>query len=221
MGPYSSHFHRKDLKVSGKSNCDGQNPRCSGRSSYRVRGGFPVSPHTRDVSEAAVAPHTGTNLRLPGGNCPLLYPPHAALQRQSKASTQRARPFHYLASQLLTTVLFLPGGHDSHAGTTEKFHEDAAKATAERAGEALGPQHSIPHPTATASPGSILHPLNLNLSPAGVTPEPLLRGSWEAPLDNSYLNPIENRSNPTNQLDLIFLKNCVLLSEQKRKRVVR
>lgn len=117
---------------------------------------LPVPPHTRDVSEAAAAPHTGTNLCLPGGNCPLLYPPHAALQRQSKTSKQRARPFHYLASQLLTTVLFLPGGHDSRVGTTEKFHEDAAKATAERAGEALGPRQPIPHPTAMASPGE--HP---------------------------------------------------------------
>lgn len=87
---------------------------------------------------------SGTNLCLPAGKCPLLHPPRTALQRQRKKSKQRARLFRYLTSELLTTVLFLPSGHDSRVGTTEKFHEDAAKATAERAGEVLGPR--APHP---------------------------------------------------------------------------
>ena len=51
-------------------------------------------------------------LCLSGGNCPLVphIPPCAALQWRwkRKKSKQRARLFHYLTSQLLTTVLLLP-----------------------------------------------------------------------------------------------------------------
>lgn len=97
----------------------------------------------------------------------------------------------------------LGSGHDSRVGTTKKFHEDAAEATAGRAGEALAPRdptHPAPvHPPGAASPEE--HPpLRRTSSFAGPSPgshrtggERLLRGSWAALLGKSSLNPTESR----------------------------
>lgn len=67
----------------------------------------------------------------------------ARWQCRRKASKQWAGLFHYLPSQSLTAGLFLPellaGGHGSHVGTAEKFHEYSAKATEEGPGEASVP----------------------------------------------------------------------------------
>lgn len=83
-------------------------------------------------------------LCLAGGNRPAVgYIPLWRAWRwhwKREKSKQRARPLHYLTGQSLTTVLLLPellgSSHDSRMGTTQKFHEDAAGATAGRAGEA-------------------------------------------------------------------------------------
>lgn len=148
-----------------------------------------LSPQPRDVP-GQLHGHHSCRVTVPGWTLPRVWgalvhsSATVAVQKESKQTVGWAISLSH--SQSLTTGLFLPqllaGGHGSHVGTTEKFHEYAAKATEEtRWGLcALQPKALL------CIPPGCLHSRSIPCCPQPeVTWEPLLWGTWEAQLDKT------------------------------------
>lgn len=140
-----------------------------------------LSPQPQDVP-GQLHGHPSCRVTVPGWTLARLWGAlvHSsgtvAVQKESKQTVGWAISLSH--SQSLTTGLFLPqllaGGHGSHVGTTEKFHEYAAKATEERPGEASALQ---PKALLCIPPGC-LHSRSIPCCPQPeVTGEPLLWGT--------------------------------------------